>query len=57
MPDALDDAALLERIDSAIADGRRLLDELGQLRAAVAARASQQAASEAMAVLVAGRAA
>jgi hypothetical protein len=38
VPDALDDAALLERIDSAIADGGRLLAELGRLRAAVAAR-------------------
>jgi len=33
-----DDAALLERIDSAIADGRRLLAELDQLRAVLAAR-------------------
>jgi hypothetical protein len=38
MPDALDDAALLERLDTAIAEGRRLLAELDQLRAAVAAR-------------------
>jgi hypothetical protein len=34
----LDDAALLERIDSAIADGRRLLAELDQLRTVLAAR-------------------
>jgi hypothetical protein len=38
VPEALDDAALLQRIDSAIADGRRLLAELGQLRVAVTAR-------------------
>jgi hypothetical protein len=38
VPEALDDAALLERIDSAIADGRRLLAELDQLRAVLAAR-------------------
>ena len=33
MPATLDDAALLERLDSAIADGRRLLAELDQLGA------------------------
>jgi hypothetical protein len=38
VPEALDDAGLLERIDSAIADGRRLLAELDQLRAVLAAR-------------------
>jgi hypothetical protein len=38
MSDALNDAELLERIDSAIADDGRLLAELGRLRAAVAAR-------------------
>jgi hypothetical protein len=38
VPDALDDAELLERFDAAIADGGRLLAELGRLRAAVAAR-------------------
>jgi hypothetical protein len=39
VPEAtLDEAALLERIDSAIADGRRLLAELDQLRAVLAAR-------------------
>ena len=36
MPDALDDAALLEGLDNAIAEGGRLLAELSQLRAGVA---------------------
>src|SRR2546429_9863636 len=38
MSDALNDAELLEHIDSAIADGHRLLAELGRLRDAVAVR-------------------
>jgi hypothetical protein len=38
VPDALDDASLLKRLDDAIEEGGRLLAELGRLRAAVAAR-------------------
>jgi hypothetical protein len=38
VPAALDDAELLERLDTAITDGGRLLAELGRLRDAVAAR-------------------
>jgi hypothetical protein len=38
VPDAIDDASLLKRLDDAIEEGGRLLAELGRLRAAVAAR-------------------
>jgi hypothetical protein len=38
VPAALDDAELLERLDAAIADGGRLLAELGRLRDAIASR-------------------
>jgi hypothetical protein len=41
VPDTLDDAELLKRLDTAIADGGRLLAELGRLRDAVAARTAE----------------